>query len=274
MKFTRLRKITGYMYELHRRNFKSYFKPMLIPSYEPVVTNSVHWVGHATVVINLNGLVIVTDPVTSINLGQMRRLIKPSLNLSSIKIDYILLSHGHMDHMNYTTLMKLNKSAIIIAPKNLNLPLKILGFKNRILLNPNETYSVNDIKIKALRANHDGRRYPWGTAADSNSYMIESSTKKIFFAGDTAYTDIYRNLMADVAIMPVGCYKPDEFQEMHCSPEQSFKMFKMTKSKFMIPIHYKTYILAQDDDEVTCDTLERINDGSIKIIEIGQTVKI
>ena len=79
--------------------------------------------------------------------------------------------------------------------------------------------------------------------------------------------------MADIAIMPVGCYKPDEYQEMHCSPEQSFKMFKMTKSKFMIPIHYKTYILAQDDDEVTCDTLERINDGSIKIIDIGQTVK-
>ena len=64
MKFIKLRKIFGYMYELHRRNFKSYFKPMLIPSYEPVVTNSIHWVGHATVVINLNGKVIVTDPVT------------------------------------------------------------------------------------------------------------------------------------------------------------------------------------------------------------------
>ena len=136
MNFIKLTKIFGYMYQLHRRNFKSYFKPMLTPSYEPVVTNSIHWVGHATVVINLNGKIIVTDPVTSINLGQLKRLIKPSLNLASINIDYILLSHGHMDHMNYTTLMKLNKSAIVIAPKNLNIPLKILGFKNIILLNP------------------------------------------------------------------------------------------------------------------------------------------
>ena len=80
--------------------------PLLIPSYEPIVTNSIHWVGHATVVINLNGMVIVTDPVTSINLGQMRRLVKPSLNLASINIDYILLSHGHMDHMNYSTLIE------------------------------------------------------------------------------------------------------------------------------------------------------------------------
>jgi len=274
MTFNKIGKICGYMYELHRRNFKSYFKPILIPSYEPLVTNSVHWVGHATVVINLNGVVIATDPVTSMNLGQMKRLVKPSLNLASINIDYILLSHGHMDHMSYSTLMKINKSAIVIAPKNLNISLKILGFKNRIILSPDEIYSDEHLKIKALKANHDGRRYYFGTKIDSNSYMIESNTKKIFFAGDTAYTDIYRNLMADIAIMPVGCYKPNEYQKMHCSPEQSFKMFKMTKSKFMIPIHYKTYILAQDDDEVTCDTLERINDGSIKIIDIGQTVKL
>lgn len=274
MSFTKFAKIFQYMYELHRRNFKSYFKPILTPSCEPVVTNSIHWVGHATVVINLNGKVIVTDPVTSINLGQIKRLVKPSLNLASINIDYVLLSHGHMDHLNYTTLMKINKSAIVIAPKNLNMCLKILGFKNIILLNHDKMYNDNYMKIKALKANHDGRRYPWGAKAESNSYIIESNSKKILFAGDTAYTDIYKDLIADVAIMPVGCYKPDEFQEMHCSPQQSFKMFKMTKAEFMIPIHYKTYILAQDEDEVTCDTLKTINDGSIKIIDIGQTVKL
>ncbi|HEY8892315.1 MAG TPA: MBL fold metallo-hydrolase [Clostridium sp.] len=274
MSFNKFAKKFGYMYELHRRNFNLYFKPTLNPSHEPLITNSIHWVGHATVVINLNGKVIVTDPVTSMNLGQMKRLVKPSLDLASINIDYILLSHGHMDHMSYSTLFKINKSAIVIAPKNLNISLKILGFKNIILLKNDEIYSDKDIKIKALKANHDGRRYYLGTKVDSNSYTIESNSKKIFFAGDTAYTDLYKDIMADIAIMPVGCYKPDEFQEMHCSPEQSFKMFKMTKSKFMIPIHYKTYILAQDDDDVTCDTLNKINDGSIKIIDIGQTVKL
>jgi L-ascorbate metabolism protein UlaG (beta-lactamase superfamily) len=273
MIFTRLSKIFGYMYKLHHRNFKTYFKPIITPTCDPIVTNSIHWVGHATVLINLDDKIIVTDPVTSLNLGQIRRLVKPSLNLASINIDYILLSHGHMDHMNYTTLKKLNKNAIIIAPKNLNISLRILRFKNIVLLNHDEIYNDTYIKVKALKANHDGRRYPWGVKVFSNSYIIEGPSKKVFFAGDTAYTNIYENLMADAAIMPVGCYKPDEFQEMHCSPEQSFKMFKMTKSKFMIPIHYKTYILAQDEDEVTCDTLKEINDGSIKIIDIGETFK-
>ncbi|MCB2294153.1 MBL fold metallo-hydrolase [Clostridium algoriphilum] len=274
MKFNRIKKIFGYMYELHRRNFKLYFKPTRNPLHDPVETNSIHWVGHATVVINLFNKVIVTDPVTSMNLGQIKRLIKPSLNLSTINIDYILLSHGHMDHMNYSTLIKINKSAIVIAPKNLKLPLKVLGFKNIIILTHNQTYIDSYINIKALKASHDGRRYPWGAKAESNSYIIKRKSKKIFFAGDTAYTNVYKDLVADVAIMPVGCYKPDEFQDLHCTPQQSFKMFKMTGAKIMIPIHYKTYILAQDKDEVTRDTLKRINDGSIKIIDVGQTVKL
>ena len=274
MKFNRIVKIFGYMYQLHRRNFKLYFKQIRDPLHEPVVTNSIHWVGHATVVINLNDKIIVTDPVTSINLGQIKRLVKPSLNLSKINIDYILLSHGHMDHMNYSTLRKINKDAIVIAPKNLRFSLKILGFKNVIILTHNQIYNDNYIKIKSLKANHDGKRYPWGASAESNSYIIERCSKKVFFAGDTAYTDEYRDLIADVAIMPVGCYKPDEFQNLHCSPEQSFKMFKMMKAKIMIPIHYKTYILAQDNDEFTNQTLKKLNDGSIKIIDVGQTVKL
>ncbi len=181
MIFSKLAKIFEYMYHLHHRNFKLYFKPTLTPLHESVVTNSIHWVGHATVVINLFDKVIVTDPVTSLHLGQMKRLVKPSLNLASINIDYILLSHGHMDHMNYSTLIKLNKSAIVIAPKNLYIPLKILGFKNIIVLNNDEMYSDDYIKIKALKANHDGRRYPWGAKADSNSYIIERNFKKDFF---------------------------------------------------------------------------------------------
>jgi len=274
MNFSKLGKIFEYMYILHRRNFALYFKRIIVPPCEPLELNSIHWVGHATMLINLLDKVIVTDPVTSIHLGQLKRLVKPSINLATINIDYILLSHGHMDHLNYSTLIKLNKNAKVIAPKNLNIPLKFLGFKNITLLNNDETYIDNDIKIKALKANHDGRRYPWGSEATSNSYIIESSCSKIFFAGDTAYTDVFENLTADIAIMPVGCYKPDEYQEMHCSPEQSFKMFKMTKAKFMIPIHYKTYVLAQDEDEVTTGILNRLNDGSIKIIDIGQTVKL
>ncbi len=71
--------------------------------------------------------------------------------------------------------------------------------------------------------------------------------------------------------MPVGCYKPDRFSYMHCTPEQSYETFKMMNCPAMIPIHYKTFKISLEDFEETEQTLLSLNDDSIKIIDIGET---
>lgn len=270
----RFLKIFEYMYILHKRNIKQYFIPMANAENDALTENSIHWVGHATTLINLSGIIVVTDPVCSLNLGQMKRLVKPSINLKDIKIDYILISHRHMDHLDFNTLKLINKDAVIIVPSNHTHRFKSLGFKNIIVLEHNETYKDSNILIESLRAEHDGKRYYFGPIENSNSYLIKRNDKKIFFAGDTAYTTAYKDIDADIALMPVGCYKPDEYQEMHCSPIQSYEMFKMTKAKYMIPIHYKTFILAQDEDLETVNILKNLNDDCIKILEIGNTFNL
>ena len=266
-------KIFGYMYELNKRNFKAYKRPVHTPKAEAIIENSIHWVGHATTVINLEGKIIVTDPVLG-NLGYIKRLVTPSIDLRSIHIDYLLLTHGHMDHLNYRALSLINKNTTIIIPRGMKTGLKLRGFKNIVILRAGEIYKDTFIEINCIQANHHGNRYPWVGYRDSNSYLISSKNKSVFFAGDTANTNAYDGLKSDVAIMPVGCYKPDDFLKMHCSPEQSFNMFKRMDCKLMIPIHYKTYILSQEDDIETTATLEKLNDGSMKIIDIGQTVVI
>lgn len=241
---------------------------------DSIVKDSIFWYGHATTIMNLNNKIIVTDPVITKHLGYFKRVVDIPIDLKSKKIDYIILSHGHMDHMHFASLRKLNKDAIVIVPKGYKRILNLYGFKNVFLLRQNESYEDDNIKITALKANHDGRRFYIGIDNESNSYIIERDNKTIFFAGDTAYTNSFDNLKCDVALMPVGCYKPDRFAHMHCTPTQSYEMFSKMKCNVMIPIHFKTFKISLEDFNETELLLKNIKDERIKILNIGQTYKL
>jgi L-ascorbate metabolism protein UlaG (beta-lactamase superfamily) len=261
----------NFLFHLTFNNIKEYFKKSEPIKSDEIVKNSVNWFGHATTVINLSNKIIITDPVFSNLLGYFKRLTQKPNYISNLKVDYILLSHGHMDHLNFPSLLKLNKDATVIVPKGYVSILKLLGFKNVILLHPGDVYKDDFIKITAYEANHDGRRFYFGQDNESISYLIERESKSVFFAGDTALTNNFNNINCDIALMPVGCYKPDRFSYMHCTPEQSYEMFKMMECPIMIPIHYKTFKISLEDFQETEESLLNLNDNSIKIIDIGET---
>lgn len=263
-----------FLSRLTYNNVQEYFIKQSEVSNDPLVNDSIHWYGHATALINLSGKIIITDPVLGNMIGHFKRVAKQSIDFKDQKVDYILLSHGHMDHLNFPSLRKLNKDAIIIVPKGYKKLMKLLGYKNVFMLRHGECYQDDNIKISSIKANHDGRRFYVGIDDESNSYLIERGGKKVFFAGDTAYTDDFKGLHCDVALMPVGCYKPERFSYMHCTPEESYKMFKMMDSKCMIPIHYKTFKISLEDFDETNEILSSFKDDKLKIIDIGETYKI
>ena len=262
-----------FLSELTYNNLKEHFNKRAEVDSDPIVTNSINWYGHATTIINISDTVIVTDPVTTNNLGYFKRVVQKPFNLKKQKIDYIILSHGHMDHLHFPSLMGLDKDATIIVPKGYKKLMKLIGYKNVVLLRQGEVFEDDTIKVTAMKADHDGRRYYVGIDDESNSYLIESSNQRIFYAGDTAYTDNFNDLECDIALMPVGCYKPERFSYMHCSPEESYSMFKNMNCNTMIPIHYKTFKISLEDFDETDRILSSFNDSNLKILNIGQTYK-
>ncbi|MBU3210286.1 MBL fold metallo-hydrolase [Clostridium algidicarnis] len=261
---------TKFLMKLHYKNLKNYFEETSIPLSESLVTNSVQWIGHASVMINLYDNIFITDPVIG-SIGQFKRKIKPSMNLVNSNINYILLSHGHMDHIDFYSLIKMNKNVIVLCPKSYVKSIKVVGFKNVIGISEGEIHQSGDITIKCIAANHDGRRYYLGKDHSSNAYLISCKDKSVFFAGDTAFTENFKEIESDVALMPVGCYWPEGFDKMHCTPLESYKMYKMMKSKKMLPIHYNTFILSLEDDLDTVNILKSIKDSTVDIVNIGKT---
>ena len=263
----------NFLTRLTLNNIKTYGAKPLKGNNQSIEENSIYWYGHATIIINIEGKLILTDPVITKNLGYFKRQVEIPMDITKLKFDYILLSHGHMDHLNFSSLKKLNKNTVIIVPKGYKKLISFLGYKNIHVIYHNEVYKDNNITIKSFEANHDGRRYYLGIDKDSHSFLITRKGKSVFFAGDTAYTENFKDINSDIALMPVGCYKPDRFSKMHCSPEESYKMFKMMNCPLMIPIHYKTFILSLENFNETLNTLKSIGDRKINLLHIGEVSK-
>jgi L-ascorbate metabolism protein UlaG (beta-lactamase superfamily) len=255
------------------------------------------WIGHSTILINLYGKIILTDPILLNRIGinifglsfGPSRLTPPALIIDEIpKPDIILLSHAHFDHTDYNSLKKLtqkfpNQIDVIIASLTKDV-IEDLLWKSITVIDWNEQTELQNIKITALEVEHFGWRVPWekdrsrGYMKDGrsyNAYLIEKNGVSILFGGDTRSTkklEILKNKNIDIAIMPIGAYNP--WTHAHCNPEEALKMAENIGAKFFLPIHTKTFKLGSEPFEEPIEWLKKsIKKYNIKlgIDSIGQT---
>jgi L-ascorbate metabolism protein UlaG (beta-lactamase superfamily) len=223
-------------------------------------TVDVCWVGHATVLVNFFGVNILTDPVLFDRVGAQlgiatvgrKRLIGPAVNPARLpRVDLVLLSHAHMDHLDLASLELLPTTVpVVTAPKTSDI-VAGCGFRSVRELRWNEsariTTASGDVEVKAVEVNHWGARWRSDTYRGYVGYVLKRGGRTVLFGGDTARTDAFAALIGDkidVAIMPIGSYGRDA--RTHCTPEQAVAMVDACRANYIVPIHHSTFPIGKE----------------------------
>lgn len=242
----------------------------------------VGWVGHSTFLISFYGTYLLTDPNFAERILIARRVVGLPIKPEEIsELDIILVTHAHYDHFDVKSLKKLPKKPHLIIPRaSLDLASK-LSFIKVTEMAWEDRREIQNVQIEAFRPAHWGQRSFFDNKNRGyNSYLISKQGRHILFAGDTGYTSVFaekcKNIKVDLAFFPITAYKPDWFRRNHASPEEALQMFTECGAKFMIPMHWGTFILSH---EPLTEPVERLKkeaqrlgiDNRVIILEQGET---
>lgn len=242
--------------------------------------------GHACLLMNYFGVRVLTDPSLFDKVGLSfdsiftigpKRVTAPPLAPADLqKLDLILITHAHMDHLDVPSLKALPKTATVIACDRCSEIIAPLGFKDVRELKWGESTEFAGIKVTAMGANHWGKRWPpYGKNYGFDSYVLEKNGHRMLLACDSAYTDIFGAVASnppEVAVFSIGAYDP--WIRNHANPEQVWSMFRQTGATYLLPIHWGTFKLSREPmDEPLSRLIAAAGSESNRIVlrEIGGT---
>lgn len=199
----------------------------------------VTFLGHSSVVIDVDGVRIVTDPILRPRVGPLRRTTTIPQDELWSDADAVLISHSHWDHLDFASLRLIGRETTLIIPRGMASHVRARGFRRTVELLPGEHHGVGTVTVEATHAEHKGFGPPVGGTERSIGFLIRGSTA-IYFAGDTAYFDEMTELDVglDLALMPVWGWGPMLRSSEHLDPLGAARAVAVIRPRWAVPIHW------------------------------------
>jgi L-ascorbate metabolism protein UlaG (beta-lactamase superfamily) len=208
---------------------------------------SVTFAGHSTVLLELDGVRVLTDPLLRKRIGVLiRRSPVPPPSVRG-DLDAVLISHAHLDHLDVPSLRLIDRRTPIVAPRGVGSLLRRLGFVplemevgDEVEIGPaGAAADPVRVRVKAVPADHAGARYPLAAESPALGYVVAGGLS-VYFAGDTGLYDGMREFAPiDVAVLPVGGWGP-RLPSDHLNPLSAARALELLRPRACVPVHWGT----------------------------------